>query len=353
MDLSSLILVIINQLDGERTIYSGLHLLRGKRSGQTLQDVEYYSLKDFFGILPKLHIELYDEAAEELKKSAYILIDDDLIVHLTEKGREVVFKMEMYHFNGWDYRGREVVFYERLSLIIQTISNFKSGVKLFLPIQKNHEIQQFVKNKLSGLPITDFGFSQQVRQELQKSIEQSGMKDVQKIILAHRLGGYQFTGWTWEQLAVQLDISSTSVYLYFIESLHLLLGAIERSDEMLFLRKIAEDIKVSSYLTDSSRKTKSYFESGFSLEEIAEKRRLKMSTIEDHFVEMSINDSNFPIEQFVSRLEIESVVIKVNQLATKRLRLLKEEFPALTYFQLRLILGSQSGGDSKWTYKKS
>ena len=54
MNLSSLLLFIISRLDGERTIYAGLHLLRGKRSGQTLQDVEYYNLKPLFGILPKL-----------------------------------------------------------------------------------------------------------------------------------------------------------------------------------------------------------------------------------------------------------------------------------------------------------
>ena len=37
--------------------------LRGKRSGQTLQDVEYYSLKGFFCILPKLQIELFDRCS--------------------------------------------------------------------------------------------------------------------------------------------------------------------------------------------------------------------------------------------------------------------------------------------------
>ena len=66
--LSSILLSIISRMDGERTIYAGLHLLRGKRSGQTLQDVEYYNLKSFFGVWPKLNIEVYDEAAEELYK---------------------------------------------------------------------------------------------------------------------------------------------------------------------------------------------------------------------------------------------------------------------------------------------
>lgn len=351
MDLSSLVLVIINRLDGERKIYAGLHLLRGKRSGQTLQDVEYYNLKAFFGILPKLRIDLYDDATEQIKKSAYILTGNDSIIHLTEKGREAVKELQKFRFNGWDYRGREITFYERLSLIVQTLSNFKSDKKLFLPIQKKLEIQQFVKQVLHGLPIGELSFSQQIKEELHQSIERSEMNNIQKIILTHRLGGYQFTGWTWDQLADQLHISSLSVYLYFIESLHLLLEAIEKSDDFPFLRKITEDIKVVSYLTESSRKTKYYFDKGFLIEDIAKKRRLKLSTVEDHFVEMSINNADFPIEEFVSEIDIAAVIIKVNELGTKRLRLLKEEFSTLSYFQIRLILGSQSGGDLKWTYK--
>ena len=69
MDLSFLLLTIISRLDGERSIYAGLHLFRGKRSGQTLQDVEYYSLKGFFCILPKLQIEVFDEAVARLERS--------------------------------------------------------------------------------------------------------------------------------------------------------------------------------------------------------------------------------------------------------------------------------------------
>ena len=38
------------------------------------------------------------------------------------------------------------------------------------------------------------------------------------------------------------------------------------------------------------------------MEDIATIRKLKMSTIEDHFVEMSINDADFPIRQFVSKM---------------------------------------------------
>ena len=40
------------------------------------------------------------------------------------------------------------------------------------------------------------------------------------------------------------------------------------------------------------------------MQEISRLRNLKMSTIEDHFVEISNNDQIFPIEQFVSTTDI-------------------------------------------------
>ena len=54
MNLSSILLTIISRIDGERTIYAGLHLLRGKRSGQTLQDVEYYGVKRILWYFTKI-----------------------------------------------------------------------------------------------------------------------------------------------------------------------------------------------------------------------------------------------------------------------------------------------------------
>jgi len=284
-----------------------------------------------------------------LKNAELILIDEDAIVHLTENGRNTVKSIHDFRFNGFNYRGNEILFFERLSLVVQTLSNFRVGKKSFLPIQKNLEIQQFVKRILMRQPISEPEFSRNIMIEIQQSIDRSGMKDIQKSILTHRLGGFEITGWTWSQLAEQLHITPTSVYLYFIESLHLLLDVIETSTDFVFLSKITENIKVTSYLTDSSKQTSFYLAEGLSIEEISKIRNLKMSTIEDHFVEIAANDPNFSIEQFVTKTDIEAVIVKVNELRTKRLKILKEEFNSLTFFQLRLILSSQSEEVSKWT----
>ncbi|HJF30967.1 MAG TPA: helix-turn-helix domain-containing protein [Sporosarcina psychrophila] len=346
MNLSSILLTIISRIDGERTIYAGLHLLRGKRSGQTLQDVEYYGLKEFFGILPKLSAERFDESSQQLRDRGFISTMHDSFVKLTEQGRTEAAKVPSYRFNGWDYRGREVIFFYRLSLAVQTVSNFKAREKLFMPAQKDRDIQSFVKMVLQNQPIGDPAFAKGISEELRLCITRSGMEEIQRTIITHRLSGYGLTGWTWDQLADKLKLNPFDIRLLFIESLHMMLAVIISSTDLPFLRKIAESVKVSTYLTDSSVKTKQLFDRGFSLEEIVTARNLKKSTIEDHFVEMSINDTEFPLIQFVSADDVEAVVEKVREIGTRRLRLLKSEFEMLSYFQLRLILGARTGGDN-------
>lgn len=353
MNFATLLCVLFNKFDGEKTPYAGFHLLRGKRSGQTIQDVEYYNVKMFFGIMPKLSKKIFDSAINELQQLNYVFIDSSSILHLTENGKKLAQSARLFHFNGWDYRGREELFFARLSLIVQTLSHFRVGEKSFIPTQKSVEIQHFVKNLLRGQPIEDPAFSHRLKVELHTALEKSGMEEIQKNIFSHRLVGYQCTGWTWGQLESKLAISAMSAQLYYIEGLHRLLDTIEQLATTPFLNKIAKNIKIASHLTDSARKTNDLFTKGLSLEEIATTRQLKLSTIEDHIVEIAINDNEFPITQFVSAEDGLNVQRKSKELETKRLRLLKDAFPHLTYFQLRLILGTAMKGEAEWTSKRS
>lgn len=213
-----------------------------------------------------------------------------------------------------------------------------------MPAQKDRDIQTFVKMLLHNQRISDPVFAKGVSEEIRLCITRSEMDERQKTIITHRLSGFGLTGWTWDQLADNLKLNPFDIRLLFIEGLHMMLAVIILSPDLPFLRKIAESVKVSTYLTDSSVKTKQLFDRGFSLEEIAMARNLKQSTIEDHFVEMSINDTEFPLTQFVSEEDAEAVAGKVKEIGTRRLRLLKSEFETLSYFQLRLILGARTGG---------
>ena len=67
MELSSILLSIISRMDGERTIYAGLHLLRGKRSGQTLSRRGILWVESFLWDITKIEYEFFDEAAGSIE----------------------------------------------------------------------------------------------------------------------------------------------------------------------------------------------------------------------------------------------------------------------------------------------
>lgn len=345
MNFSTLLCLLFSRLDGEKTVNAGYHLLRGKRSGQTIQDAKYYHLQMFFGILPKLSKSLFDEEVSKIQSQNFIIIDEESRVNLTEKGGELVRTTRPFDFDGWHYRGREEIFFARLSLIVQTLSQFRVSVKQFLPVQRDPEVQQFVKKVLRNVPIDDPAFALQVKKELVYLFEKSSMDDMQKVIMAYRFVGFQYTGWTWQQIGEKLNLSPIDVKLYYIESLHKIINYLAKSEEGLFLKKISTGIKVETVLTESTTRTKTFFDKGYSLEEIGHMRNLKQSTIEDHIVEMVLNDPNFPVERFVSREAFLEVRQVAEALETKRLRPLKEQFPQLTYFQLRLILSLPLKGE--------
>ena len=76
MIFNQILLHILLILKNERTVSSAYHLLRGKRSGQTIQDVGMFKLHCYFGILPKLKRTTFDEAVEALQTAEVIQVDD-------------------------------------------------------------------------------------------------------------------------------------------------------------------------------------------------------------------------------------------------------------------------------------
>lgn len=341
MSFDSIVLTIFQRLHGERSAQGVFHILRGKKSGQTLQDVEYYQVKPYYALLPHLTESDFRQSVERMVADGLIYIDE--LVYVTAKG-QMATGSEMWRFNGWDYRGREREFGRRLSLVVQTVSNLRNGETMFMPIQKELPTQQFVKGFLRAQQGSIPSLSSSLRQELEQALLGAQMSELQCTIVSDRLTGYRHTAFTWEQMAERLNLPALSVQLYYLEALHIVLDYIQHQRSVPLLAELAAGCKVDTYLTQSAQRTKKLFDHGYSVEQIASLRNLKLSTIEDHFIEMAGNLENFPYEQFVTEEQIGDVWRHIDQLQTKRLRILKEQCPGLSYFQLRMIIILGRGG---------
>lgn len=332
-------------MDGQRSLNASLHVLRGKRSGQTIQDVDYFSIKPFFSLLPKLQELIFLEAVNELK-SQNLILEKQGIIYLTKNGRSVVSQLPEFYFDGWNYRGRVETFNLRLLLLVQTLSQIRVSKNLFLPITNDRNVQQFVKELLRNLSVARQETAALLAAELQSCILQSQMSELQATVISHRLTGAEASGWTWEQLEEALQEPRNSLQLELLEGLHRIIAISETENsarKLPILHKLAEGIRIDTPLTESTAITKKLFDQGLSIDEIAIVRQLKGSTIEDHITEIATNDKDFPILKFVELIDLEAVQEEVNRNKVKRLRLLKEKFTHLSYFQLRLILSTAKG----------
>lgn len=333
-----ILLQIFKKLNNERTISAAYHLLRGKRSGQTIQDVGLFQLHAFFGLLPKLTRATFDAEVTTFMQYSWLDLQESGHYCLKKLGLQRADQTPDFLFDGWHYRGNEHVFFARLSLIVQSLSYQRAGIRSFSPISKDPNVQAWVRAFLFDHSYQSGQLQQQLLNECEQVLTTIQVSNANKQLVLYRLSGNGIPGWTWQQLASERQETVLDSQLAFIEVLHTLLNEVYTTKAYPLLGEITEGLRVKALLTDSAQQTAYLYEQGYSLEQIVQMRRLKQSTIEDHLVEIAMNEPNFSIGPFVSYVDAEKVWQASKQLQTKKLKALHEAVEGMSYFQLRLIL---------------
>ncbi|MFJ7734868.1 helix-turn-helix domain-containing protein [Lysinibacillus sp. NPDC097287] len=333
-----ILLQIFQKLNNERTVSAAYHLLRGKRSGQTIQDVGLFQLHAFFGLLPKLPRATFDAEVATFMQYSWLDMQESGRYAMKKLGLQRAEQTPDFLFDGWHYRGNEHMFFARLSLIVQSLSYQNAGIRSFSPISKDPHVQAWVRTFLLDHSYQSGQVQQQLLNECERVFAIIQVSNANKQLVLYRLNGHGIPGWTWQQLASERKETVLDSQLAFIEVLHTLLNEVHATNSYPLLSKIAEGLRVKALLTDSAQQTAHLYEQGYSLEQIVQMRRLKQSTIEDHFVEIAMNEPNFSIGPFVSYIDAEKVWQASKQLQTKKLKSLHEAVEGMSYFQLRLIL---------------
>ncbi|MDI2589144.1 helix-turn-helix domain-containing protein [Psychrobacillus sp. NEAU-3TGS] len=336
MYFQQLLLLIIHKFQGERSSTAPYYLLKGKKSGQTIQDVTYFQLHSYFSLYPKLAKETYEEAIKNLHAEGLIVMNESRVA-ITEKGLHQIVSIRRPFYSGWILRGKEFIFWGRVELIVQTLSQFQGNEKKFVPVQKSNEIHHFVKVFLQERDFQSSSFGAHFKKQLFHLLENPLLLEIHRNLFVYRLSGYKNSGLTWEQLASHHHMTVLDVKFLFIECLHILLNDITE-EKYPDLHALTKGIYVQTPLTDSAFKTSKLFEKGYTIEEIARMRFLKENTIEDHVIEIVSADPTFPLQAFISKEQVQKVLHIAQERQTKKLKIIREELPDLSYFQIRLAL---------------
>lgn len=350
--LTVIILYCISCFKGERSTNAVYYLLQGKKSAQTVQDAVWFSLKHVFSIYPELKKELFQEHINFLAKNKLIEINDKTC-QITTFGQE---KLTHYierqpipeGLNGWNFQHIDKKFWQRLSLIVQIVSNWTKGEGKFMPVQRDFYTQRWVKRWLYDWNSTydKQTLMKKLYLEIEHLLTYAESKNKNPEFFVARLSGYENPGLTISQIAQQYKIDEFYYLIIFRSFLHFMIKTISdfHSDYPLLYSIIKND-QQEIVFTESTRKTLNLININKSIKEIARIRNLKVSTIEDHIVEIALMDEKFSIDPYVTPSMQERIRLAIKTLNTRKLKRIKEAVPDADYFAIRLVL-------SKWTEQK-
>ncbi|HZH60057.1 MAG TPA: helix-turn-helix domain-containing protein [Metabacillus sp.] len=345
----TVLLFCINQLNGERTASAIYHLLKGKKSSQTIQDGKLFNLSHLFGLFPKLSRKQTDAAWELLNQKELFDMLPDNHCFITPKGKEVLLKNLKEapipsSINGWQYGDLSRVFWRRLSLLVQVVSNFSYGRKGYLPITKNQEDLQWVKEFLRQINVPKEELTKKLYDEIKQVLQLHSAKEA--TIFVQRLTSSIKIGLTFEQIAYKHEEDPIYTYLLFWNVIHSILQ-LQQSPNSRFdiLDQIIKDKANRDALTTSTKVTRSYVLQGKTISEIASIRNLKQSTIEDHIVELTLHDPHYSPSFFLHDNDFRKIMTAIDKLQTHQLKKVKEYLDhKYSYFQIRLAFALSGRG---------
>lgn len=275
---------------GETMRYTTLyHLLKGKKTSSILVFGKFYGLLDFFNLFPKLSQQDFTRIIYQLVDKGYLTVVDDNKVQISKEGEaEVQWEsFRLVNLKQRKYDRVDQLFFQRLSFATQIVSNKVHEFTQYEPIDNDafHQMRMKVwldHHKEADLPIIFFEEWKQVITSLNKT-EQS--------ILVEQLSGFNEVGLTINQISNLLDYSPIAGYLIYKTALHKVLDDLNQNKEAFpiffsLFGSILEELPPGSI--DVTRRL---FFNGASPQEIANQRRLKLSTISDHLIELFITSS--------------------------------------------------------------
>lgn len=335
------ILTSFSRLQNERSISSIYHLLKGRRSIQTIQDASLFQLHPYYGIYQTLNKRAFESYITQLVNDK-LLCNEQTSLRLSDTAIQWIndqteLKDEAF-FKGDLYRTVHNDFYFRLLLLIQVWTNQRMNNNTYFPVIENKMTEQWVKRYYVKTKNNIHRHLRQLHEELTRILQT--ISNRQASMFVDRLTGYETFGLSSNQLATKYVLTHNDVHLHLISVIHKIIDMSKHNKQHFpQLYYLFQDLLTKKVLSNSSQRTKLLLDRGLNAEQIALKRRLSISTIYDHIVEIALHQTNFPYEQYVTKEDTQLILTVVQNLNTFRLKEIKQAVPdEITYFQIRLIL---------------
>ncbi|MBP1969638.1 uncharacterized protein YpbB [Virgibacillus natechei] len=342
MLLEGIILYCSSQIGTERTGASIYHLLNGKKSIQTVQDAHVYNLTSFYGVHKRLSQQRFNAIIRELMTYDRLQKTSTTLIYTpTIAGEDWLHKhkpnLPFNYYNGLKYHDTGTIFLDRLTLLIQTLTNSKMNYFTFIPVIDKLPIENWVKSFYIKMKPHEPKLLPVIYKELHILLQ--NLSDQEAELFIDRLTGFKNYGMSITQLADTYKFSPDDVQLMLVAITHRMFETIENNNNFPILGLVIKDLVNTTLLTNSAATTYNLLQKKHSIDEISRIRNLKSNTIYDHIVEIALYDVDFSIINYVSeesQLDITNAVTEANSYKLRDIMQLVDE--EISYFQIRLVL---------------
>ena len=337
------ILSAIKKYQQERSVSAVYYLLQGKQSIQSIQDAHLFNLTHYYRVYKHLKKSDFMKKINSLENKGLIQRTNQAYYYaISEKGQRWLEQNQNIakdlHVNGLAFHHMDDVFVARLLLMIQVWTNGLKRNNKYISVVDKPEVQLWVKSYYNQTK-TDIKKHLQLLYTELVQILKSINKDIAEIFIL-QLTSYQRFGLTSVQLANQYHLLPEDIHFMTMSVIHQMLQVVEAEPQQYrILTEMKKDLIQAKSLTNSATQTNDLLNRGFSLEQIAKKRHLKINTIYDHIVEIAIYGDDFLLSNYMTdeqQIQITTAIQQTQSYTLKEIKLMVDE--SISYFQIRLVL---------------
>lgn len=343
MITQGIILRSADHINTQRTSSAIFHLLQGKRSIQTVQDAYLFGLDRYYRLMPSLNRSKFDHLIKNLITKGLLTEktkENKQFIRLTPEGKHFLEQQSFsfHYFNGLRYFERDYIFYKRLLLIIQVLTNQYKQNNSYIPIVDDRDVQSWLKQTYHKIKDQTEQYLTFLYDDLHTLFTELPENKVNLII--DRITSYDHIGLSTHQLSEKYKLTYDDVLLHIQATVHQLLNLIlDHNFNLKVIPTLVDDLPQIHRMTKSARKTLNLLKKDLTIEQICHIRRLQKSTILDHLIEIAWLDQRFVIDQYVRPAELKEIKRAIRQTNSLQLKTIKEEVgDHLSYFQIRLGL---------------
>lgn len=306
----------INHAFNYKTNKSIYNILIGKKSHQTFFDASSQQLLSLYHSLPNLKYATFEQ---------FILQKDDFNNQFPIKTHP------RYTYDSFAQT------FSCIQLLIQTLSNIRKGTFKFIPVVQNTFIQKKVKHLYASVKKTNLEGA--LIEEVYKLFDALDTNS-EHSYLHYYLQGYEEPMYTRQQISLIEGIKQSELYELEMNQLIDIVNEIEDKSKYPILSQtiILPPLLNQTYLSYQK------LSSGINMKDISNLQNVKLNTVEDHILEIFIKGYSNHYYSYIEESWLQLFKKYYLNHKGERLRVYKDNFENLSYFQIKLaIVGIERG----------